>query len=83
MKKLHPGLLEEKIVPIDGDVSQLNLGISSNDRLTLINEISILFHVASSIRFIEPIKSAIIMNIRGTRDICKLALEMTKLEVIS
>lgn len=81
LKRTQPGLLEKKLIPIDGDVSQLNLGISLNDRETLIKDVDLFFHVASSIRFIEPIKNAITINIRGTREICALALEMSKLQV--
>lgn len=81
LKKNYPGLLESKLHAINGDVIEPNLGISREDKKCLVKKISIFYHVASSIRFVEPIKNSILMNLRGTRNICQLALEMCKLEV--
>lgn len=70
-----------KIILIEGDVSKLNLGISEEDRRILNEEVEIVFHVAATVRFDENLKSAILINTRGTRELCNLALKFQKLKV--
>ncbi|XP_020298375.1 fatty acyl-CoA reductase 1-like [Pseudomyrmex gracilis] len=66
----------EKIIPISGDVSREDLGLLSEDRKMLSENVSIIFHVAASVRFDESLKDAIFTNLRSTRDICILAQSM-------
>jgi len=70
-----------QIVAIAGDCSQLNLGISAQDRATLIREVSIVFHVAATVRFDEKLKLAVPINVRSTRDVVNLCKEITNLKV--
>lgn len=44
----------------------------------LVKEVDIVFHGAASVRFDDPLTSAIIMNTRGAREMALLALEMKK-----
>ncbi|KAH0954221.1 hypothetical protein HN011_001370 [Eciton burchellii] len=69
----------DKLVPIAGDVTMEGLGLRSVDRQILIENISIVFHVAANVRFDDDLKTAILTNTRSTRDICILAQNMTKL----
>lgn len=71
-----------QIVAIAGDCSQPNLGISSQDRATLIREVSIVFHVAATVRFDEKLKLAVPINVRSTRDVINLCKEITNLKVL-
>ncbi|CAH2005747.1 unnamed protein product [Acanthoscelides obtectus] len=80
LKKTYPDNLR-KILPIIGDVTQINLGISSDDRKKLVNEVHIVYHIAASIRFDDPLKYAILMNTRGTREVLRLVKEIKQLEV--
>jgi alcohol-forming fatty acyl-CoA reductase len=68
----------DKVHLIAGDVLKLGLGISEED-LKLINNVSVVFHVAASVRFDDPLKKAILLNTRGTHEMIKLALKMKKL----
>lgn len=70
-----------QIVAIAGDCSQPNLGISSQDRDTLIREVSIVFHVAATVRFDEKLKLAMAINVRSVRDIMHLCKEIMNLKV--
>lgn len=70
-----------QIVAIAGDCSQPNLGMSSQDRATLIREVSIVFHVAATVRFDEKLKLAVPINVRSTRDVVNLCKEITDLKV--
>lgn len=47
----------------------------------LIDRVSIILHVAASVRFDEGLKDAIFNNTRSTRDICVLAQSMKQLVV--
>lgn len=64
-----------------GDMTELKLGLSDQDYNFLIENVSVVFHVAASVRFDEPIRDATIMNVRGTREIVYLAKKMKKLRV--
>lgn len=70
-----------QIVAIAGDCSQPNLGMFSQDRDILIREVSIVFHVAATVRFDEKLKLAMAINVRSARDILYLCKEITNLKV--
>lgn len=76
-KKDH---LLSKIIPIAGDVAELGLAMAAEDR-TRMENVSLVFHVAASVRFDDPLKEAILMNTRGTRETVAFAETLTKLEV--
>lgn len=57
------------------------LGISEDDRKLLIENVSVVFHSAASVRFDNTLQDAVYMNLRGTKIICELALKMKKIEV--
>ncbi|XP_050463960.1 fatty acyl-CoA reductase wat-like [Cataglyphis hispanica] len=69
-----------QIVAIAGDCSQPNLGMSSQDRATIIREVSIVFHVAATLRFDEKLKLAVPVNVRSTRDVLNLCKEISNLK---
>uniref|UniRef100_A0A1B0CI27 Fatty acyl-CoA reductase n=2 Tax=Lutzomyia longipalpis TaxID=7200 RepID=A0A1B0CI27_LUTLO len=64
--------LLKKIVPISGDCMELNLGMCEEDR-KLMENVSVIFHGAASIRFDDPLKDAILLNTRGTREVVNFA----------
>ncbi|XP_015189578.1 PREDICTED: putative fatty acyl-CoA reductase CG8306 [Polistes dominula] len=71
--------VEKKIILIEGDTSQLNIGLSESDR-ERIKDTDIIFHSAASVRFLDNIRCIINTNVRGTRDLLLLAQEMTSLK---
>ncbi|XP_014611210.1 PREDICTED: fatty acyl-CoA reductase 1-like [Polistes canadensis] len=71
--------VENKIILIEGDTSQLNLGMSEKDR-ERIKDIDLIFHSAASVRFMDNIRFIINTNVRGTRDLLLLAQEMKSLK---
>lgn len=71
-----------KLIPINGDVGIEGLGLLPADREMLIEKVSVLFHVAASVRFDESLREAIFNNTRSTRDFCILAKEMKNLVVL-
>lgn len=70
-----------RIELIEGDVAQIGLGLSDEDRELIANNVTLIYHAAATIRFDEMIKKAVELNTRGTQEMIKLALECKKLEV--
>lgn len=73
--------MEEKLYPMLGDMTKLRLGLSDDDYNYLTENISVVFHVAASVRFDESIRDATIMNVRGTREVVELCKQMKGLKV--
>lgn len=71
----------EKLIPLKGDIKVEGLGLSSADRNTLIEKVSIIFHVAANVRFDNALKETVLQNIRSTRDICVLGESLKNLVV--
>lgn len=68
-----------KIIPINGDIYEPELGISAKDVRTLEENVSIVYHSAASVRFDDPIRLAVEMNVRGTEKILSLCQRLKKL----
>lgn len=64
-----------------GDMTELRLGLSDEDYNYLAENVSVVFHVAASVRFDETIRDATIMNVRGTREVVQLCKKMKHLKV--
>ncbi len=82
MKVACPDYLS-KVSPIIGDCKKPNLGISENERNTIISEVTVVFHVAATVRFDEHLKEAVHINIRATGDLLDIAKSMRRLKVSS
>ncbi|XP_075158169.1 fatty acyl-CoA reductase wat-like [Haematobia irritans] len=71
----------KKLVAIAGDCQELGLGISPFD-LDKIRNVSIIFHVAATVRFDEDFKTSLLLNTRGTREMVKLAETLPNLKML-
>ncbi|XP_006004393.1 fatty acyl-CoA reductase 1 isoform X2 [Latimeria chalumnae] len=72
---------QEKIIAVNSELTQPNLNLSQADQETLTDCINIVFHCAATVRFNEPLKDAMQLNVMGTQKILALAHRMKKLEV--
>ncbi|CAH1114014.1 unnamed protein product [Psylliodes chrysocephalus] len=70
-----------KIIPIIGDIEKVNFGLSEKDKATIIENVTIIFHCAASIRFDDPIKKAVFANTRSAREITLLARQLKRIDV--
>ncbi|XP_071056868.1 putative fatty acyl-CoA reductase CG5065 [Onthophagus taurus] len=70
----------DKIEAISGDIMMENLNLSEIDKKKLIEEVSIVFHVAASIRMDLPLKEAVITNTTSTYQLFKLCMNMKILQ---
>ncbi|XP_058809405.1 fatty acyl-CoA reductase wat-like [Phymastichus coffea] len=75
MPKFH-----HKVVAVAGDCSIQGLGLSTPDRDLLMRDVSIVFHVAATVRFDEKLKLATAINIQSTADVIDLCKDMGKLK---
>ncbi|XP_060821876.1 fatty acyl-CoA reductase wat isoform X2 [Bombus pascuorum] len=69
-----------QIVAIAGDCGEPGLGISPADRQTITREVSIVFHVAATVRFDEKMKLAVPINVRSPKDVMDLCKEISYLK---
>lgn len=66
---------------MNGNISSEGLGLSAADTETLIEETSIIFHIAANVKFENTLKDSVLENVRATRDICLLGERMKNLAV--
>nr|XP_012220656.1 PREDICTED: putative fatty acyl-CoA reductase CG8306 [Linepithema humile] len=74
--------LFKKLIAVAGDVGEENLGLSSQDRTTLINTVQVVFHSAATLDFEADLKSTTSINLLGTRRIVQLCQEIKDLKVL-
>lgn len=77
----HDEKLLSKLIPIAGDVTELQLGLSSTD-LARMRDVSVIFHSAASVRFDDTLNDAVFMNLRGTREIMTFAKSLPLVRVV-
>ncbi|KAJ8707763.1 hypothetical protein PYW07_011440 [Mythimna separata] len=80
LRRERPGF-ESKVFVIAGDVLEIGLGLSEEDRALIVNRVNIVFHVAASVRFDDPLEYAVRMNLRGTKEMVELATDIRNLNV--
>lgn len=72
LKKINPKAME-KIQAVNGDFMEPNSGISESDFENLYKNVNFIIHCAASVRFDEPLKTAVRMNTISTRNMLNLA----------
>ncbi|XP_032665258.1 putative fatty acyl-CoA reductase CG5065 isoform X2 [Odontomachus brunneus] len=71
----------KKVKPLEGDISLHNLGLTDNQRGTLINEVHIVFHFAAILQMQAKLKDSVELNMIGTRRVLDLTKQMKHLQV--
>ena len=79
--KSYNAMALEKLEVVSGDVSALDLGLSDAD-IDRMKDVSIIFHSAASVRFDDPLKYAVFMNTRGTREVMEFAKKLNNIKVV-
>lgn len=69
-----------KLAAISGDVGEEGLGLSANDKRTLIDNVHFVFHSAATLDFEASMKATVNINLVGTRRIVQLCKEITNLK---
>ncbi|XP_015125301.1 fatty acyl-CoA reductase wat isoform X1 [Diachasma alloeum] len=81
LKKNSPKF-RHKVVAVAGDCESPNLGLSESNRDLLIQEVSIVFHSAATVRFDEKLRVSTAINVGGTLAVLNLCKEMKKLKAM-
>lgn len=71
-----------KIVPIVGDITEPELGISAADQTMLCQKVSVVFHSAATVKFDEKLKLSVTINMLGTQQLVQLCHRMLNLEAL-
>ncbi|XP_024885931.1 putative fatty acyl-CoA reductase CG5065, partial [Temnothorax curvispinosus] len=79
LRRDSPGELT-KIIPVAGDITEPELGISIDDQNTLIRSVSIVFHSAATVKFDEALKISVTINMLGTKRLVQLCNRMHNVE---
>lgn len=74
--------LLEKIILVEGDVTMANLGLSEQDHNRLVKDVSVVFHSAATVKFDEPLKQSVSINVTGTKNIIELCRKLPKLSAL-
>lgn len=74
-------ILLNKIKPVSGDISEENLGISDSDFTILCDNINIVVHCAATLDFETDLKTAVVVNLMGTKRIVDLCKQIKNLQV--
>jgi fatty acyl-CoA reductase len=72
--------LEEKIRVVPADISRPDLGISNADKQRIIQDVSVVFHLAATVSFNEPMRVAVNLNILALRRVLELCKTIPKLD---
>lgn len=80
VKKEKPHVME-KLLAIQGDLLQKGLGMNGDDYRLLCDSVNIVYHCAASVRFSDPLKSAVLLNSLGTKQMLDLAEQAKHLKV--
>lgn len=68
-----PGLPDDRVVPLPGDLGSPDLGLSPGEFGELADSIDIIYHAGASVNFIYPFAALRAVNVTGTREVIRLA----------
>ncbi|XP_059612391.1 putative fatty acyl-CoA reductase CG5065 [Phlebotomus argentipes] len=71
-----------KVIPILGDITSEQLGISENDQALLCRTVSVVFHSAATVKFTEKLKLSVAINMLGTKRLVELCHRMMSLDAL-
>ncbi|KAK5638591.1 hypothetical protein RI129_012886 [Pyrocoelia pectoralis] len=86
LKEVYKGLKEsnpdalEKVSLIMGNLELPNLGLTDDDLERIINEVNCVFHVGATIKFMEKLRTAILINVGGTDSVITISKKMKNLQ---
>ncbi|KAH8354957.1 hypothetical protein KR093_002911 [Drosophila rubida] len=71
-----------KVIPISGDITSEELGISESDQTLLCRNVSVVFHSAATVKFDEKLKLSVTINMLGTKRLVELCHRMMSLDAL-
>jgi thioester reductase-like protein len=77
---LASSLVQEKVRPLEGELHSPNLGLDEKSQQVLIDTVHVVFHVAASVRFDDPLRQCMRENVEGTKHVIDLCHRLTQLK---
>lgn len=71
-----------KIVAVRGDITKPLFGLSKSDIELLNSKVSVVFHSAATVKFVEPLKVAVENNVVSVENLIELSSKFQKLEAL-
>lgn len=75
-------LVQDKVRPLDGELHNEYLGLDEKSQQLLIESVDVVFHVAASVRFDDPLRQCMRENVEGTKHVLDLCHRMTQLKAL-
>lgn len=72
--------VEQKVVPVCGDILEPHFGMSKEDQERVCEDTSIVFHSAATVKFDEELKLSVQMNVVSVQHLSGLCQRMPKLQ---
>lgn len=72
----------KRVKVVEGNLLELDVGISEQDRYEIIENVQIVLHSAADVKFDETLQKLLLVNLRGSREIFKLAEQISNLEAV-
>src|SRR5579862_7540064 len=70
--------LEQKVVVVDGDITEPNLGLPEEAALRVAKDIDVLINSSGRVTFNPPLESALRTNVEGTKNVIAFAKRMRR-----
>ncbi|XP_060844912.1 putative fatty acyl-CoA reductase CG8306 [Rhopalosiphum padi] len=74
--------LYDKIKPVSGDISEEKLGLSDDDSKMLCDNVNIVVHCAATLDFETDLKTAVNINLLGTKRVVELCKQIKNLQCL-
>jgi fatty acyl-CoA reductase len=74
--------LKDRVVPMEGDITQEGFGLSESDTKFLEKEITLIIHSAATTKFTENLKLAVNLNVLAVQRVVALAKRCTHLNCL-
>ena len=71
-------VLREKVVVVDGDITEPNLGLSEAEAEKVAKDIDVLINSSGRVTFNPPLESALRTNVEGTKNVIAFAKRMKR-----
>ena len=81
LNKIDPEA-QKKVIPIPGDITQKGLGMSAEDWKLIAENVNVVIHSAAAVRFDEPLRVAMEMNVIAVRHVISLVRDIRHLDVL-
>lgn len=82
LQKIDPDYMQ-RVRAIDGNTRDLRVGLTDEIYNEIVELVNIILHAAADVRFDNTLKELSLVNLRGTRELLKLAEECKRLDMFA